>query len=161
MSKSKSGRQSLTALDELDWKILEELNTNPRIKINDLAKNVNKHRNTISTKFARSETNLLKTVTKPNYEKLNYTTAYIFATANASVNNRDTGEKIAQLDGVEEVNVISGEWDFLIKIRALSIEQIGATIIEELKKYCEKTVTAFSFWSFDGLKPYDLIREKN
>ena len=92
---------------------------------------------------------------------MNYTTAYIFATANASVNNRDTGEKIAQLDGVEEVNVISGEWDFLIKIRALSIEQIGATIIEELKKYFEKTVTAFSFWSFYGLKPYDLISEKN
>ena len=158
MTQEKASKNISLVLDDLDWKIIEELNANPRIKINDLAKNVNRHRNTISIKLAKSDENLIKTISRPNYEKLNYTTAYIFATAMPNANNRETGLKIAQLAGVEEVNVISGEWDFLIKIRGKSIEQIGSTIIEELKNYCDKTVTAFSFWSFDGSKPFDLIR---
>ena len=148
-------------LDDVDWNILEELNSNPRIKINDLAKKIDKHRNTISTKLSRDPYNSpIKTITKPNYEKLHYTTAIIFATSLGAVNYKDTAEKIAQLQGVEEINVISGEWDFLIKIRGISIEQIGSTIIEQLKNYCDKTVTAFSFWSFEGTKPYDLIKRK-
>ena len=161
MSRNKQSRQFPLVLDEIDWKILEELNVNPRIKINDLAEKIEKHRNTISTKLTRDfNSSPIKTVTKPNYTKLNYTTAYIFATAASKVNNKETAIHIAQLAGVEEVEVISGEWDFLIKIRAQSIEQIGSTIIEQLKNYCDKTVTAFSFWSFDGTKPYDLIRQK-
>ena len=161
MSKKNSVEHSALLLDDLDWKILDELANNPRIKINELAEKFSLHRNTLSLKFKRiNENDLLKTVTKPNYEKLFYITALIFATAASNTNNRETGEKIAHLAGVEEVNVISGEWDFLIKIRGQSIEQIGSTIIEELKNYCDKTVTAFSFWSFDGKKPYELIREK-
>lgn len=159
MTQENTPKKSTFVLDELDWKIIEELNANPRIKINDLAKNVNKHRNTISSKLAKTDEILIKTISRPNYEKLNYTTAYIFATAMPNVNNHETGMKIAQLAGVEEINVISGEWDFLIKIRGKSIEQIGSTIIEQLKDYCDRTVTAFSFWSFDGSKPYDLIRD--
>ena len=160
MSKLENVKSTPLLLDAIDWKILEELNANPRIKLIELATKLNIHRNTLSSKFAKiQDLNLLKTITKPNYEKLNYTTAYIFATAAQSVNNKDTGEKISQLAGVEEVNVISGEWDFIIKIRALSIEQIGSTIIEQLKNYCDKTVTAFSFWSFEGSFPYSLIRE--
>ena len=160
MSKQENTKSTPLLLDTIDWKILEELNANPRIKIIELATKLNIHRNTLSSKFTKiQDLNLLKTITKPNYEKLNYTTAYIFATAAPNVNNKDTGEKISELAGVEEVNVISGEWDFIIKIRALSIEQIGSTIIEQLKNYCDKTVTAFSFWSFEGNFPYNLIRE--
>ncbi len=161
MSKKEVAVQSTLLLDDLDWKIVDELENNPRIKINELAEKLGLHRNTLSLKFKRIyDNNLLKTITRPNYEKLYFTTALIFATAASNVNNHETGEKISQLAGVEEVNVISGEWDFLIKIRGQSIEQIGSTIIEELKGYCEKTVTAFSFWAFDGKKPYALIREK-
>ena len=58
------------------------------------------------------------------------------------------------------IAIASFIWDFIIKIRALSIEQIGSTIIEQLKRFCDKTVTAFSFWSFEGSKPYDLIKGK-
>ena len=162
MSNTKQPKQNQLLLDETDWKIIEELSTNPRMKINDLAQKINKHRNTVATKLSRNlENGPIKTITRPNYEKLHYTTAYIFATATPNVNNKETGEKIAALAGVEEVNVISGEWDFLIKIRALSIEQIGSTIIEQLKNFCDKTITAFSFWSFEGLKPYELIKENH
>jgi DNA-binding Lrp family transcriptional regulator len=162
MAKQVIPKQSTLKMEEADWKILEALNNNPRLKITELAEKIDMHRNTISAKLMRdSSLDPLRTITKPNYEKLNYTTAYIFATAASNVNNRDTGEKIAKLEGVEEVCVISGEWDFIIKIRAISIEQIGSTIIEELKKFCDKTVTAFSFWSFEGSKPYDLIRGKD
>ena len=160
MSKQENTKSTPLLLDTIDWKILEELNANPRIKIIELATKLNIHRNTLSSKFTKiQDLNLLKTITKPNYEKLNYTTAYIFATAAPNVNNKDTGEKISELAGVEEVNVISGEWDFIIKIRALSIEQIGSTIIEQLKNYCDKTATALSFWPYEGKFPYNLIRE--
>jgi len=148
-------------LDKVDWQILELLNDNPRIRVNELAEKLQMHRNTISTKLSRKkELDPLKTFTIPNYEILDFTTAYIFATAKPDTNNKNTAVSITQLPGVEEVNVLSGEWDFLIKIRAKSIEQIGSTIIEQLKEHCEKTVTAFSFWSFAGKKPYDMIKEK-
>ena len=155
MNKSTGTKKSTLKLDKADWDIIEALNDNPRLKITELAEKIDLHRNTISAKLMRDPQNgPIKTITRPNY-----TTGYIFATAMPNVNNKDTGRKIAQLAGVEEINVISGEWDFLIKIRGKSIEQIGSTIIEQLKNYCDRTVTAFSFWSFDGTHPYDLIRE--
>lgn len=154
-------KTSAIKLDESDWKLIQALNENPRLKITELAEKIEMHRNTIASKLSRSpELDPLKTVTRPNFEKLGYTTAFIFATAAINVNNRDTAIKIANLEGVEAISVISGEWDFIIKIRAVSIEQIGSTIIEQLKKYCDKTVTAFSFWEYDGAKPYDLIRQQ-
>ena len=48
MSKKNSVEHSALLLDDLDWKILDELANNPRIKINELAEKFSLHRNTLS-----------------------------------------------------------------------------------------------------------------
>ena len=137
-------KKNLT-LDNTDWKLIKELFKDPRQSVKELAERIHVHRNTVSSKLAK---NIYTHFIFPNYTILNYITAYVFSTVKANNNNKETAEKISKLKGVEDVSVISGEWDFIIKIRAKSIEQIGETIIEEIRELCDQTVTSFSFWSF-------------
>ena len=109
-------------LDDTDWKLIEELYRNPRQPIKLLAEKLGVHRNTITSKLERD---IFDQIIFPKYEVLGYITAYVFSTIKADRNNKMTAELISTYKGVEEVSVISGEWDFIIKIRALSIEQIG------------------------------------
>ena len=89
MNKSTGTKKSTLKLDKADWDIIEALNDNPRLKITELAEKIDLHRNTISAKLMRDPQNgPIKTITRPNYEKLSYTTGYIFATAMPNVNNK-------------------------------------------------------------------------
>jgi len=63
------------------------------------------------------------------------------------VSQRKLAADIALLDGVQEVDLISGEWDILLKVRGASMEQIGALVIDRLRamKGVGKTMTCVSF----------------
>ena len=153
-----TSKQNIT-LDDDDWRILEQLNINPRIKVKELSDKLNIHRNKVTSKLSKEKKYLYAIY--PDYEKLGFITAFVFSTVKPDKNNKKTAERISTFKGVEEVSVISGEWDFIIKIRAQSIEQIGQTIIEDLKNECDKTVTSFSFWSFKGENPFGLIKKEH
>ena len=60
---------------------------------------------------------------------------------------------------MEEVSVITGEWDFIIRITAKDMDQIGETIIQDLRKESgiQKTITCISFWTYRGKNPFQLL----
>lgn len=158
------GTEKKIQFDDLDWKLLKALRQNPRASVRELATQLSVHRNTITNRLTRENTeDLIHHHILPNYDRLGVITAFILATGNptkADLNQKDTAEEISRLAGVEEVSVISGNWDYIIKIRAQSMIQIGETIIEELRsRFVFTTITCISFWAFSGERPFDLIRD--
>jgi DNA-binding Lrp family transcriptional regulator len=63
------------------------------------------------------------------------------------VSQRELASKISLMSGVEEVFIISGEWDLLLKVRAASAEEVGSLIIDKLRTFegVGKATTCISF----------------
>ena len=66
----------------------------------------------------------------------------------SGTSQKEVARRIARLNGVEEVHVISGEWDILAKVRGRSIEAIGDLVLEKIRTTPgvarTLTVTAFA-----------------
>ncbi len=59
----------------------------------------------------------------------------------------ELARKIASIPGIYAVHIISGEWDLLLKIRARTIEEVGALIIDKIRVIpgVQKTYTMAGF----------------
>lgn len=141
-------------LDEIDLKLLEELKKNARENIASLSKKLKIPRTTVHYRIKKlvEEGVIEKFTIKPNYKKLNLgTTAFILARYDpeSGLSQREVAKKVATLDGVYEVHIITGEWDLLIKVRAENSEEIGRIVIDKLReiKGIGQTVTMVSFVS--------------
>ena len=63
------------------------------------------------------------------------------------LSQRETADEIADLRGISEVHMISGEWDMLLKVRGSSMEDIGKLVIDKLReiKGVARTLTCACF----------------
>jgi DNA-binding Lrp family transcriptional regulator len=82
------------------------------------------------------------------------TTAFILASfayksEERIVSQRKVAKEIANFPEVQEVHIISGEWDILIKVKARDIESVGKYVVDKLRlvKGIEKTLTCLVFES--------------
>lgn len=82
------------------------------------------------------------------------TTAFILAsfaykTEEKTVSQRKVAKEIASFPEVQEVHVIAGEWDILIKVKAKDVDSIGRYVVDKLRlvKGIEKTLTCLVFES--------------
>ncbi len=141
-------------LDAIDVKLLNELKENARENIASLSKKLGIPRTTVHYRIKRlvDEGIIEKFTVKPNYKKLDLggTTAFILARydpPDSGLTQREVAERIAALDGVYEVHIISGEWDMMIKVRAPSAEEVGKIVVDKLReiKGIGQTVTMVSF----------------
>ncbi|EMR74764.1 transcriptional regulator [Thermoplasmatales archaeon SCGC AB-540-F20] len=55
--------------------------------------------------------------------------------------------RIAKLQGINEVHIISGEYDLLLKVRGKSLEEIGKLVVDKLRelKGVGRTLTCACF----------------
>ncbi|MEM0002616.1 MAG: Lrp/AsnC family transcriptional regulator, partial [Thermoproteota archaeon] len=86
----------------------------------------------------------------PDFGKLGRpVTAFVMVSFHPSpeVSQRELAKQIATLPEVEEVHLISGEWDILVKIRVKDVESAGSFVIDKIRsmKGVEKTETCVSF----------------
>ena len=60
---------------------------------------------------------------------------------------RQVAEEIARFPEVQEVHIITGDWDLLMKLRAENVEAIGKFVVDKLRrvKGLEKTLTCMVF----------------
>jgi DNA-binding Lrp family transcriptional regulator len=127
-------------LDETDYKILHELLDDSSQSLTQLSKKLNTAKSTIHSRIKKLERNKVieKYSIKMNMDLLNYPLiAYIMLNYDQHVTDYDQEEvaqKIAKMSMVEEVHLIAGEWDILIKIRAKGVEALGEFSIKKLKK---------------------------
>jgi DNA-binding Lrp family transcriptional regulator len=49
------------------------------------------------------------------------------------LSQRDTAERIARFPEVQEVHLITGDWDIIVKVRAESVESLGNFVIDKLR----------------------------
>jgi len=76
------------------------------------------------------------------------TTAFVLASfayksEDRVVSQRKVAKEIASFPEVQEVHIISGEWDILIKVKAKDIDSVGKYVVDKLRlvKGIERTLT--------------------
>lgn len=127
-----------TELDDLDRRILQELRRDGRKGAAELARELAQPRTTIAERMKRLEDRrvVLGYAARINYAELGQgVVAFVMAsfTPGSGTSQKEVAKRIARLPGVEEVHVISGEWDILAKVRGSSIEAIGELVLEKLR----------------------------
>ncbi len=139
-------------LDEKDLTILSQLMQDSSKTVVKLSELLGLPRATIQERIRkmRKEGVIKRFTVIPNHAQLGRPVkAFILVSflPNPDVSQRKLAAEIALLDGVQEVDLISGEWDILLKVRGASMEQIGALVIDRLRamKGVGSTVTCVSF----------------
>lgn len=144
-------------LDEKDIAILALLQENSQLTAKQIAKKINAPITTVFAKIRRmEESGIIKeyrAILAP--EKLEASTAaFILASVsyrsdseNVPVSQRAVAEEIAKFSEVQEVHIITGDWDLLIKLRGMSVEAIGKFVVDRLRLVngLEKTLTCMVF----------------
>jgi len=144
-------------LDEKDAAILALIQENSNLTAKQVAKKVNAPITTVFAKIKRmEESGLIKeyrAIVAP--EKLGLgTAAFILASVSyrakadeAPISQRTVAEEISKLPEVQEVHIITGDWDLLIKLRAENVDAIGKFVVDKLRLIngLEKTLTCMVF----------------
>ncbi|NLF87371.1 Lrp/AsnC family transcriptional regulator [Candidatus Bathyarchaeota archaeon] len=143
-------------LDEKDLAILTLIQENSKLTANQIAKKISAPITTVFAKIKRmEELGIIKqyrAVLSP--EKLNLATAaFILASVSYHTNDgkpitqRDVATEIAQFPEVQEVHIITGDWDLLVKLRAENVEAIGKFVVDKLRNIqgLDKTLTCMVF----------------
>jgi len=144
-------------LDEKDLAILALIQEDSRLTAKQIAKKINAPLTTVFAKTKRmQEQGIIK-----NYraivaaEKLGAgTSAFILASVSyrskadgALVSQRTVAEEIARFAEVQEVHIITGDWDLLVKLRAAGVDSVGKFVVDKLRLISglEKTLTCMVF----------------
>ena len=144
-------------LDEKDVAILSLIQENSKLTARQIAQRINSPITTVFAKTKRMEElgiiREYRAVLAP--EKLDSgTAAFILASVSyrakaddVPVSQRAVAGEIAKFPEVQEVHIITGDWDLLIKLRAASVESIGKFVVDKLRliKGLEKTLTCMVF----------------
>src|SRR4030065_784785 len=139
-------------LDEKDTSILEELMKDSRKTTKAIARELEIPRATVHDRIVKMEQKgvIRKYTAVPDTSQIGLgVTAFILVQCESEkgVSQRDTAEDIADLRGIFEVHMISGEYDMLLKVRGSSMEDIGRLVIDRLReiKGVARTLTCACF----------------
>jgi len=83
------------------------------------------------------------------------TTAFVFGSfayrdeSGKVLSQREVAKEIAEFPEVQEVHIISGDWDILIKVKERDVESVGKFVVDKLRlvRGIEKTLTCLVFGS--------------
>jgi Lrp/AsnC family leucine-responsive transcriptional regulator len=145
-----------TKLDEKDIAILFLIQKDCKLTAREIARKIESPITTIFAKIKRmEELGIIKeyrAVLDPKKLKCG-TTAFILTSvtygtrSDGMFSQRDKAAEIAKFPEVQEVHIITGDWDLLIKLKAESVDSIGQFVIDKLRfiKGIEKTLTCMVF----------------
>ncbi|MEM3577974.1 MAG: Lrp/AsnC family transcriptional regulator [Candidatus Bathyarchaeia archaeon] len=144
-------------LDEKDLAILALIQENCKLTAKEIAKKIDSPITTVFAKMKRmEELGIIKKYcaildAKPLGSG---TTAFILASVSygakgntPQISQREIANEIAKFPEVQEVHIITGDWDLLIKLKAEDVDVIGKFVIDKLRlvKGIEKTLTCMVF----------------
>ena len=144
-------------LDEKDTAILALLQRDCRLTAREIAGKIDSPITTVFAKIKRmEELGIIKEYRAVlDAKKLDRgTAAFILASVTygergdeKSFSQRDKAAEIARFPEVQEVHIITGDWDLLVKLRAQNVDSIGQFVIDKLRfvKGIEKTLTCMVF----------------
>jgi Lrp/AsnC family leucine-responsive transcriptional regulator len=144
-------------LDEKDLAILNFIQRNCKLTAREIARKIGSPITTVFAKTRRmEELGIIKGYRAVlDSRKLdNSATAFILASVSYGAKNsegqisqRDIANGIARFPEVQEVHIITGDWDLLIKLKGKDVDTIGKIVIDKLRtvKGIEKTLTCMVF----------------
>jgi len=145
-------------IGEKDLRILDELMEDARKSVVDISNDLGIPRATVQERIHKMKQSgiIRKFVAIPDYSLLGrpITTFILVSFMPGTVSQRELGEQISQLPRVEEVHLITGEWDIMLKVRAESMDELGKLVLDKLRamKGVMRTVTCVCF---NTLKEHD------
>ena len=145
-------------LDSSDLTLLGLLQHDSKKTAKELGTDLDMPVTTVYAKIKRmEELGLIKRYTAIlDAPKLGFTaTAFVLATfsyrspgtTGVTLSQREVAKEVAAFPEVQEVHVISGDWDLLIKVKATDIDAVGRFVVDKLRtvRGIEKTVTCMVF----------------
>jgi DNA-binding Lrp family transcriptional regulator len=144
-------------LDEKDLAILALIQEDSKLTAKQIAKKINAPLTTVFAKTKRMEE---QGIIRGYHavvaaDKLGSgTAAFILASVSyrskidgAPVSQRTVAEEIARFPEVQEVHIITGDWDLLVKLRAQNVDAVGKFVVDKLRLISglEKTLTCMVF----------------
>jgi len=136
-------------LDEKDLAILLLVQRDAKLTAREIAKNINIPITTVFSKIKRMEQLGIikgyKAILDSN--KLDRGIgAFILVSVSYGIEGSqiDVATEMARFPEVQEVQIITGDWDILIKLRARDVDSIGKFVIDKLRqvKGIQKTLTS-------------------
>ncbi len=144
-------------LDEKDLEILDLLQRNCKTTTKEIARKIGSPITTVFAKMRRmEELGVIK-----GYKAIldgrklgRATTAFILASVTyrqpgleKSLSQREIAQKISGFPEVQEVHIITGDWDILIKVKEKDVDEIGKFVIDKLRTVegIQKTLTCMVF----------------
>jgi DNA-binding Lrp family transcriptional regulator len=147
----------MVTLDSGDVKVLRIIQENCRLTAREISDRTGLPVTTVFAKIKRIER---LGMVKGYHAVLNArelgaaTTAFVLASfayksEERIVSQRKVAKDIASFPEVQEVHIISGEWDILIKVKAKDVDSVGKYVVDKLRlvKGIEKTLTCLVFES--------------
>lgn len=144
-------------LDEKDSAILTLIQKNSKLTAKQISKKVGAPITTVFAKTKRMEEQGIiqqyRAIVAPNMLSAG-TAAFILASVSyrakaddVPVSQRAVAEEIARFPEVQEVHIITGDWDLLVKLRAENVDAVGKFVVDKLRliKGLEKTLTCMVF----------------
>lgn len=144
-------------LDEKDSAILTLIQKNSKLTAKQISKKVGAPITTVFAKTKRMEEQGIiqqyRAIVAPNMLSAG-TAAFILASVSyrakaddLPVSQRAVAEEIARFPEVQEVHIITGDWDLLVKLRAENVDAVGKFVVDKLRliKGLEKTLTCMVF----------------
>ncbi len=144
-------------LDEKDIAILTLLQANSKLTAKQIAKKINAPITTVFAKTKRMEDlGIIKeyrAIVDPQQLSAG-TAAFILASVSyrtvvdgGPVSQREVAREIARFPEVQEVHIITGDWDLLVKLRAENVDSVGKFVVDKLRliRGLEKTLTCMVF----------------
>ncbi len=129
-------------IDELDMEILRVLRKDARTPVKTIAESLGRRRATIHNRIQKLEENgIIRNYTiAPDFRKLGkpITAFLLVSILPETIQIEDSLEtlsrKLANLEHVVEVYNITGEFDYLMKVRVDNLEVIGSDLVFKLRK---------------------------
>jgi len=145
-------------LDTSDMALLGILQRDAKKTAKDLGRDLDMPVTTVYAKIKRmEELGFIRRYTAIlDAPKLGFTAiAFVLATfsyrsspgAEATLSQREVAKEVATFPEVQEVHIISGDWDLLIKVKTTDIDAVGRFVVDKLRtvRGIEKTITCMVF----------------
>ncbi len=145
-------------LDEKDLKVLDLLKENSKLRTSQMSKRLRMPVTTVHNRIKKLEKEgIIRNYTiVPNYKKLGKDIlSYIFVTvmymlpSGEKISQEKVAQKIKAL-GAEEVSIVTGGTDLIIKVRAKDVGELNDFVIKKLRSIdgVDKTQTAIVLQEF-------------
>ena len=141
-------------MDERDLELIQALRKDSKKPITALARELGMPRATLQDRVKKlvKEGAIKRFTIVPDFAKLGRTiTAFVMVSFSPvpGLSQRELAQEIAEIEDVQEVHLISGQWDILVKVRVGKVEDVGRLVIDKIRSIrgVARTETCVSFES--------------